>query len=238
MSSTRSSHQQHVSETHRSQRSGWLRAAVLGANDGLLSTASLVLGVAAGDASRSVLWLSGLASMAAGAFSMAAGEYTSVSSQRDAEEADLRAEAAELEANPEGEFRELTEIYRRRGLSPALAQQVAEELHEVDALGAHARDELGLDPEDLAAPMQAAGVSFASFAIGAIVPVLTIGLLPSSTRSAITAVVTLVALGVLGAVAGRLGGAPTRRAAIRLMVLGAVAMAVTSGIGRLVGVAV
>ncbi|MEZ5234692.1 MAG: VIT1/CCC1 transporter family protein [Acidimicrobiia bacterium] len=236
--SSRTAHQSHLSETHRSQRSGWLRAAVLGANDGLLSTASLVLGVAAGNAGRSVLWLSGLASMAAGAFSMAAGEYTSVSSQRDAEEADLRAEAAELAAHPEAEFRELTEIYRRRGLSPELAHQVAMELHEVDALGAHARDELGLDPDDLAAPLQAAVVSFASFAAGAAVPVLAIGLLPQSVRSLITAVITLAALGGLGALAGRLGGAPMGRAALRLVALGALAMAVTTVIGSVVGVAV
>ena len=166
---------QHRTEEHRSQRAGWLRAAVLGANDGLLSTASLVLGVAAGDASRSVLWLSGLASMAAGAFSMAAGEYTSVSSQRDAEEADLVAEQAELHANPDEELRELAAIYRRRGLSAELARQVALELHDVDPLGAHARDELGLDPEALAAPRQAAVVSFLAFAAGALVPVLKIG---------------------------------------------------------------
>jgi VIT1/CCC1 family predicted Fe2+/Mn2+ transporter len=229
---------QHRTEEHRSQRAGWLRAAVLGANDGLLSTASLVLGVAAGNASSSVLWLSGLASMAAGAFSMAAGEYTSVSSQRDAEEADLVAEQAELHANPEDELRELAAIYRRRGLSPDLARQVALELHEVDPLGAHARDELGLDPEALAAPRQAALVSFLAFAAGAFVPVLTIGLLPSGMRSIVTAVVTLVALAVLGAIAARLGGADPRRAAVRLVVLGALAMAVTSGIGRLVGVAV
>jgi VIT1/CCC1 family predicted Fe2+/Mn2+ transporter len=229
---------QHRTEEHRSQRAGWLRAAVLGANDGLLSTASLVLGVAAGDATRSVLWLSGLASMAAGAFSMAAGEYTSVSSQRDAEEADLVAEQAELHANPDEELRELAAIYRRRGLSPELARQVAHELHAVDPLGAHARDELGLDPESLAAPRQAALVSFLAFAAGALVPVLTIGLLPSSIRMIVTAVVTLVALATLGALAARLGGADERRAAIRLVSLGALAMAVTSGIGALVGVAV
>lgn len=225
-------------EEHRSQRSGWLRAAVMGANDGLLSTASLVLGVAAGNADRSVLWLSGLAAMAAGAFSMATGEYTSVSSQRDAQEADLRTEAAELKHNPDDEISELTEIYRRRGLSGELANRVAVELHEHDALAAHARDELGLDPEDLANPVEAAVVSFVSFLIGAVVPVLTIVLLSPSTRMLVTAVVTLFALGALGAVAARLGGADERRAALRLVGLGALAMAVTSGIGSLVGVAV
>ncbi len=225
-------------ERHRSQRTGWLRATVLGANDGLLSTAGLVLGVAAGGASRAVLWLSGLAALAAGAFSMAAGEYTSVSSQRDAEEADLRKERAELSTHPEDELRELTEIYRRRGLSEKLAHRVAGELHAHDALAAHARDELGLDPEALALPMQAAAVSFVAFAVGAVVPVLTIGLLPSSVRMLVTAVVTLVALAVLGAAAARLGGADARRGALRMAVLGALAMAVTSVIGQLVGVAV
>ncbi len=224
-------------EVHRSGRSSWLRAAVLGANDGMLSTASLVLGVAAGGANRSVIWLSGLASMAAGALSMAAGEYTSVSSQRDAEEADLRAEEEELAANPEDELRELAMIYRRRGLSRELARQVADELHAVDALGAHVRDELGLDPEALAAPRQAAVVSFLSFAIGALVPMLTIGLLPMGLRAPITAGFTLVALGVLGALSARLGGANPMRAAVRLVALGSLAMAVTSLLGRLVGVA-
>jgi VIT1/CCC1 family predicted Fe2+/Mn2+ transporter len=230
--------QHHRGEQHRSQRVGWLRAAVLGANDGLLSTASLVLGVAAADVGRSLLWLSGLASMAAGAFSMAAGEYTSVSSQRDAELADLRVEAAELQAHPEAEVRELTEIYRRRGLPPTLARRVADELHRSDALGAHARDELGLDPDALAAPFQAALVSFASFAVGAVLPVLTIALLPAAARMLVTAAITLVALASLGAAAARLGGAPTGRAAVRLLVLGALAMAVTSAIGSLVGVTV
>ncbi len=229
---------QHRTEEHRSGRTSWLRASVLGANDGLLSTASLVLGVAAGDASRSVIWLSGLASMAAGAFSMAAGEYTSVSSQRDAEEADLRAEREELAANPEDEVHELAMIYRRRGLSRELARQVADELHAVDALGAHARDELGLDPEALADPRQAAFVSFLSFAVGALVPVLTIGLLPVGLRASVTAGFTLAALAALGAFSARLGGADPKRAAVRLVLLGALAMAVTTVIGRLVGVAV
>lgn len=225
-------------ELHRSQRTGWLRAAVLGANDGLLSTASLVLGVAAGDAARSVLWLSGLASLAAGAFAMAAGEYTSVSSQLDAEVADLKAEAAELLSHPDDELNELTDIYTKRGLSPALARQVARELHDGDPLAAHARDELGLDPNALAAPIEAAGVSFVSFALGAVVPVLTIGLLPSAWRMIVTALVTVLALALLGAISARLGGADMKRAAGRLVLLGALAMAVTTGIGRLVGVAV
>ncbi len=211
---------------------------MLGANDGLLSTAGLVLGVAAGGASRAVLWLSGLASLAAGAFSMAAGEYTSVSSQRDAEEADLHKERAELSTHPEDELRELTEIYQRRGLSEKLAHRVAGELHAHDALAAHARDELGLDPEALAQPLQAAAVSFAAFALGAVVPVLTIVLLPGPVRQVVTATVTLVALAALGAVAARLGGADARRGALRMASLGALAMGVTTIVGQLVGVAV
>lgn len=229
-------HRRH--EQHRSQRAGWLRAAVLGANDGLLSTASLLLGVAAGEAGRSVLWLSGLASLAAGAFSMAAGEYTSVSSQRDAEEADLRAEAAELRTQPVAEVQELIDIYRRRGLSPGLAEQVAAELTKTDPLAAHARDELGLDPDALAAPLQAAAVSFASFAVGAAVPLLTIVTLPDAARIPVTALLTVLALGLLGALAARLGGSRVGRAALRLVLLGGLAMGVTMLIGAVVGVSV
>jgi VIT1/CCC1 family predicted Fe2+/Mn2+ transporter len=228
----------HEDEHHRSQRSGWLRAAVLGSNDGLLSTASLLIGVAAGDATRSVLWLTGFASLAAGAFSMAVGEYSSVSSQRDAEVADLRMEADALQANPNAEINELAGIYRQRGLSPALSREVALALHQADALAAHARDELGLDPEALSAPLQAAGVSAGSFVLGALVPVLTMGLLPHSWRISVTAVVTLIALALLGAVGARVGGARRRPAVIRLVVLGGVAMAITSLIGRAVGAGV
>jgi VIT1/CCC1 family predicted Fe2+/Mn2+ transporter len=228
----------HEDEHHRSQRAGWLRAGVLGANDGLLSTASLLIGVAAGDASRSVLWLTGFASLAAGSLSMAAGEYSSVSSQRDAEVADLKMEAAALLDNPNAEINELAGIYRRRGLSAALSREVALALHQADALGAHARDELGLDPEALSAPGQAALVSWISFVLGALVPVLTIGLLPHDWRIALTALITLLTLAVLGAVGARIGGARRRPAVIRVVVLGGMAMAVTSLIGRAVGASV
>src|SRR4051794_31778076 len=206
--------QRHDDEHHRSQRSGWLRAAVLGANDGLLSTASLLIGVAAGDASRSVIWLTGFASLAAGSFSMAAGEYSSVSSQRDAEVADLRMEAEALQSNPNAEINELAGIYRRRGLSPDLAREVALALHQADALAAHAHDELGLDPDSLSAPLQAALVSAASFILGALVPVLTMGLLPHGFRIPITAVVTLITLGLLGAIGAEVGGARVIPAAV------------------------
>jgi VIT1/CCC1 family predicted Fe2+/Mn2+ transporter len=225
----------HEDEHHRSQRSGWLRAGVLGANDGLLSTASLLIGVAAGDATRSVLWLTGFASLAAGAFSMAAGEYSSVSSQRDAEVADLRMEAEALEANPNAEINELAGIYRRRGLSPELAREVALALHQGDALAAHAHDELGLDPDALSAPVLAAVVSAASFVLGALVPVLAMGLLSHRLRVPVTAVITLVALGCLGVFGARAGGARRVPALIRLVVLGGLAMGVTSLIGRAVG---
>jgi VIT1/CCC1 family predicted Fe2+/Mn2+ transporter len=228
----------HEDEHHRSQRAGWLRAGVLGANDGLLSTASLLIGVAAGDASRSVLWLTGFAALAAGSFSMAAGEYSSVSSQRDAEVADLRMEAEALEANPGAEINELAGIYRRRGLPPELSREVALALHQADALAAHARDELGLDPDALAAPLQAALVSAGSFVMGALVPVLTMGLLPHGLRIPITAVVALVALGLLGAVGATIGGARALPAARRLVLLGGLAMAVTSLIGRALGAGV
>ena len=225
-------------EMHRSHRAGWLRAAVLGANDGLLSTASLVIGVAGGGASRSVVLLSGLAGLFAGAFSMAAGEYSSVSSQRDTEHADLEIERRALTDHPEIELAELAGIYRDRGLPTPLALEVANQLHASDALGAHARDELGLDPDDLARPVQAALTSAASFVVGAVVPVLTISLFPHDWRIAVTAVITMIALGALGAFAARLGGAPPVRAAVRLLVLGGLSMAATFAIGNAVGVSV
>jgi VIT1/CCC1 family predicted Fe2+/Mn2+ transporter len=227
----------HVEE-HRSHRAGWLRAGVLGANDGLLSTASLVIGVAGGGASRSVVVLTGLAGLFAGAFSMAAGEYSSVSSQRDTEAADLEIERKALDEHPEIELAELAGIYRDRGLPADLAMEVAEKLHAADALTAHARDELGLDPEELARPVQAAFTSALSFILGAIVPVLFISLFPDHLRIAVTAMVTLAALGGLGALAARLGGAPPARAALRLVVLGGLSMAATFAIGNIVGVSV
>lgn len=225
-------------ERHAVSRVGWLRAAVLGANDGLISTAGLLVGVAAGDASRSGLVITGLVAMAGGALAMASGEYSSVSSQRDAELADLAKERRELELTPEAELHELIQIYRRRGLSPDLARQVAVEMTKTDALTAHARDELGLDLDELAKPVEAAAVSALSFTAGASVPFLAIVAMPSEVRLMVTYAVVMVALGLLGAVGARLGGAPVAKAATRVLAGGAITMAVTTVIGHLVGVAV
>ncbi|MGN6588528.1 MAG: VIT1/CCC1 transporter family protein [Solirubrobacterales bacterium] len=225
-------------ERHLSLRSNWLRAAVLGANDGILSTSSLVLGVAASGASRSAIITAGIAGLMAGAGSMAAGEYVSVSSQRDTEDADLRLEQHELATDPEGELRELAGIYEGRGLRPELAAEVARGLMEHDALEAHARDELGLPEDRRARPLQAAGASALSFAVGALLPLLAIGLFGSSSRVAACIVVTLLALIGLGALGARLGGAPVPRAVLRVVFWGATAMAVTAGVGALVGAAV
>ena len=211
---------------------------MLGANDGLLSTAAIIIGVAAADASRTALMTAGMAALVAGALSMAVGEYSSVSSQRDTELADLHLERVELATEPEAELAELAGIYRRRGLSSALAREVAMALTEHDALTAHARDELNLDPTMLANPAEAAVVSALSFLAGALPPVLIVAAMPSSLRVVATVLVTLVALGVLGAVGARLGGAPPRRAVIRVVVGGAIELAVSNVIGRLVGVAV
>src|SRR3954451_19613259 len=224
-----------AAERHLSFRSNWLRAAVLGANDGILSTASLVLGVAASGASGSAIVTAGVAGLVAGAGSMAAGEYVSVSSQRDTENADLRLEERELASDPEGELTELTGIYERRGLSPALARDVPRELSAHDVLEAHARDELGLPEDRRARPLQAAGASALSFAAGAILPLLAIGVFGSSTRVVACIVVTLLALTGLGALGARLGGAPEVPALLRVVFWGAVAMAATAAIGALVG---
>jgi VIT1/CCC1 family predicted Fe2+/Mn2+ transporter len=224
-----------AAEVHLSHRSNWLRAAVLGANDGILSTASLVLGVAASGASGSAIVTAGIAGLVAGALSMAAGEFVSVSSQRDAEQADLRLEARELHDDPDGELRELTTIYKRRGLDPDLARDVALALTRGDALEAHARDELGLDEERLARPFQAAWTSALSFATGAALPLLAVTIAPASARVAAVVIVTLIALGLLGDLGARLGGAPRRPATARVVVWGAAAMAITAGIGALVG---
>ncbi|WCB96468.1 hypothetical protein DSM104299_05227 [Baekduia alba] len=223
---------------HLSYRAGWLRAAVLGANDGIVSTASLILGVAASGAGRSAVVTAGIAGLVAGALSMAAGEYVSVSSQRDAEQADLRLEERELRADPPGELRELAGIYERRGLEPALAADVARALSRHGALEAHARDELGLDEDRLARPLQAAWTSALSFSTGAALPLLAVALAPGSARGAATVAVTLVALAVLGDAGARLGGAPRLRATARVVVWGAIAMAITAAIGALVGAAV
>jgi VIT1/CCC1 family predicted Fe2+/Mn2+ transporter len=225
-------------ESHLSFRSNWLRAAVLGANDGILSTSSLVLGVAASGASRSAIVTAGIAGLVAGAGSMAAGEYVSVSSQRDTEEADLALERHELATDPEGELRELAGIYERRGLPAELATEVARSLSEHDVLEAHARDELGLPEERRANPLQAAGASALSFAVGAAVPLIAIALFGHSSRIAACVVVTLLALAGLGGLGARLGGAPVGRAVARVVFWGATAMAVTSAIGALVGTAV
>jgi vacuolar iron transporter family protein len=225
-------------EEHLSFRANWLRAGVLGANDGILSTSSLVLGVAASGASRSAIVTAGVAGLVAGAGSMAAGEYVSVSSQRDTEEADLRLEARELAADPKGELAELAGIYEGRGLSPELASEVAAALTVNDALAAHARDELGLPEDRRARPLQAAGASALSFSVGAILPLLAVGLFGGSVRIVACVVVTILALAGLGAIGARLGGAPETPAVVRVVFWGAVAMAATAAIGALVGAAV
>jgi VIT1/CCC1 family predicted Fe2+/Mn2+ transporter len=222
-------------EVHLSHRAGWLRAAVLGANDGILSTASLVLGVAASGATGSAIVTAGIAGLVAGALSMSAGEYVSVSSQRDAEEADIRLEERGLRRDPEGELRELAGIYEQRGLPPALAAEVAQTLSRGGALAAHARDELGLDAARLARPFQAAWASALSFSAGAALPLLAVAVTPAGSRVVVTVGVTLVALALLGDLGARLGGAPRGRATARVVAWGAVAMAVTAGIGALVG---
>ena len=222
-------------EWHRSERIGWLRAAVLGANDGLVSTASLVVGVAAANAGRGDVLIAGVAGLFAGALSMAAGEYVSVSSQADTEQADLARERHELATQPEAEEDELTGIYERRGLEPELARAVARQLMAKDALAAHARDELGLTEELTARPLQAALASAASFAVGAGVPVLTVLLSPSAALVPVIGVVTLACLLSLGALAARVGGASMVVGAARVTLWGAVAMLVTAAVGRLTG---
>lgn len=222
-------------EPHLSGRSGWLRAAVMGANDGILSTASLIAGVAAGTDDRAVIALAGLAGLVAGALSMAAGEYVSVSSQADAERADVAREREELEANPEAELAELTAIYEERGLAPDLAAQVATELTASDALGAHLRDEIGLTDLSPPRPVQAAVVSAMTFAFGAAIPLGVALLAPTQGMTWYVGGATLVALGSLGAFGAQVGGAPLGRAALRVMIWGTVAMAATSAIGAWVG---
>jgi VIT1/CCC1 family predicted Fe2+/Mn2+ transporter len=222
-------------EMHRSQRAGWLRAAVLGADDGIVSTASLMIGVAAAAAPRQAVFLAGLAGLVAGAASMAAGEYVSVSSQRDAERADIQRESRELARDPNRELGELVELYVRRGLDPDLAGTVAEQLSVTNALESHLREELGLLPGDVARPAQAALVSALSFALGAALPLVVAVFAPDSLRIGSIAGAGLVLLAGLGAMGGWLGGAPWGRAAIRVLAGGAAAMAATALIGRLVG---
>ncbi|HLT16856.1 MAG TPA: VIT family protein [Acidimicrobiales bacterium] len=230
-------HGHHHLEDHRSGRAGWLRAAVLGANDGILSTASLLAGMVGSGAAFDVVRTAGIAGMVAGATSMAAGEYVSVSSQRDVEQADLALEAAALELHPRAELAELTEIWRRRGLDPDLAAQVAEQLTEADALAAHARDELGITEVAEARPLQAAVTSFLAFCLGALLPILAYVVAPAAGRYAAVTGGALVFLALLGAVGAALGGAPRLRAMARVAIGGAVAMAVTTGIGELTGAA-
>ena len=224
-------------ERHRTHRVGWLRAAVLGANDGIVSTASLVIGVAAASASHGSILVTGVAGLAAGAMSMAAGEYVSVHSQADTEAADLARERAELNHDPAAEHRELSAIYVARGLEPELARQVADQLMQHDALGAHARDELGISAAFTARPVQAALASAASFAVGAALPLMVTALLPGPGLIAWVAGASLLSLAVLGAIAARAGGAAIMIGAWRVTFWGALAMAITAGVGSMFGAA-
>ncbi|TAL87054.1 MAG: VIT family protein [Rhodanobacter sp.] len=220
-------------ERHKTGRMGWLRAAVLGANDGIVSTASLVLGVAAAHGSGQSILIAGTAGLVAGAMSMAAGEYVSVHSQADSEDAELQRERLELQNDVEGEHKELAGIYVARGLDPALARQVAEQLMAHDALDAHARDELGITDALRARPLQAAGASALSFAVGAALPLLVIALTPATLRLVAVFATSLLFLAVLGGVAAKAGGAKISTGALRITFWGALAMAITAGVGTL-----
>ena len=223
-------------ERHRTQRTGWLRAAVLGANDGIVSTASLVLGVAAAGAGTQATLVAGVAGLMAGAMSMAAGEYVSVSSQADTERADLERESRELATSPEAEHAELTAIYVQRGLDESLASRVATQLTKHDALGAHSRDELGISEALTARPVQAAMASAATFATGAAMPLLMVVVFPSSTVMWSVAGSSLLFLALLGYLAARAGGSPMLASVARVTFWGALAMAVTAGVGALFGI--
>lgn len=225
------------SEYHRSSRIGWLRAAVMGANDGIVSTASLVLGVAAAGADAKGILIAGVAGLVAGASSMAAGEYVSVSSQSDTEQADLAREKDELESDPEREHAEMVAIYARRGLDPALADVVATQLTAHDALGTHARDELGISEISAAQPLQAALTSALMFSIGAVLPLVVVLLTPLASLIWAVSGSAIVFLALLGALAASAGGAPIVVATLRVTFWGALAMALTAGIGALFGVA-
>jgi vacuolar iron transporter family protein len=224
------------SEIHMVHRIGWLRAAVLGANDGLVSTASLVVGVAAAGSGRPEILIAGLAGLVAGAMSMAAGEYVSVSSQTDAEQADIARETKELKETPEAELDELTNIYVERGLDEDLARQVAVQLTEKDALGAHSRDELGISETVTAHPVQAALVSAATFAVGAVIPLIIASFAPTAQIAIIVALTTLFALAVLGGLGASAGGAGILKGAVRVTFWGALAMAATAVVGMIFGV--
>ena len=228
----------HHAEEHAGGRANWLRAGVLGANDGLLSTASLLVGVAAASADRSMLLATGAAALVAGAGSMAIGEYSSVSSQRDAELADLAIEAEELRTVPRAELAELTGIYQRRGLDHDLAREVAEALTRNDALSAHARDELGIDPDRLARPVEASVVSAGSFSVGALIPIVVVLIVGATVRVPAVVVSALIGLAALGAVGAHLGGAPKLRPAMRVLVGGAAAMAISWLVGQAFNVSV
>lgn len=230
-------HRRHHKEVHLTDRIGWLRAAVLGANDGIVSTASLVLGVAAAQASTHAILLAGSAGLVAGAMSMAAGEYVSVHSQADSEHAELEKERLELETDVDGEHKELAAIYVGRGLDKALAGQVATQLMAHDALDAHARDELGITEMLRAKPLQAAGASALSFAIGAALPLLVVAVSPAAVLSWAVFLASLVCLAVLGGLAAHTGGAKVSTGVMRITFWGALAMAITTGVGMLFGVA-
>lgn len=226
------------SEQHLVSRIGWLRAAVLGANDGIVSTASLIVGVAAAAATQSDVLIAGVAGLVAGAMSMAAGEYVSVSSQSDTEQADLARERAELAADPDFEREELAKIYAARGVEPALAQQVAEQLMAKGALAAHARDELGISEMTTARPIQAALTSAATFAVGAAMPLLLVVVSPADLLVPLVSAASLGFLALLGAIGAKAGGAAVWRATARVTFWGALAMALTAGIGKLFGTVV
>lgn len=222
-------------ERHRISRMGWLRAGVLGANDGLVSTASLIVGVAAANASHGSVLIAGVAGLVAGSLSMAAGEYVSVASQADSEKAELDRERRELETDDVGEHKELASIYVARGLEPELAKKVAVQLMAHDALDAHARDELGISENFTARPIQAAIASALSFALGAVLPLLVVAFSPPALLIRVVAAISLVCLAILGAVAARVGGAPMGRGTLRMTFWGGLAMALTAGAGALFG---
>jgi VIT1/CCC1 family predicted Fe2+/Mn2+ transporter len=222
-------------EAHNSHKAGWLRAAVLGANDGTISVASLVVGVASAGSDRQTLLITAMAGLVAGAASMAAGEFVSVQSQADAEKADLAMEAAEIANDPDGELEELTQIYCARGLDLALARTVAEQLSQKGALEAHARDELGISESLRARPLQAAFASALAFAIGALVPLLSILLAPNQKVVPITVLLSLGSLFAFGAMAAKAGGAPLKTGALRMVLWGAIAMGLTSALGHIFG---
>ena len=228
----------HHPEKHRTHRIGWLRAAVLGANDGIVSTASLIVGIAASEAAHDAIMLAGVAGLVAGAMSMAAGEYVSVSSQADTEQADLKRERKELDENPHHEHKELAAIYVSRGLDPVLAVQVAEQLMSHDALGAHARDELGISATSTARPIQAALTSAATFAVGAALPLLIVVVAPAADLIVLVSSASLLFLIALGLLAAYTGGSGLIKSAVRVAFWGALAMGLTAAVGALFGTVV